>query len=128
MEVKQQIQQRSTEMLLAEPSQVPQLAQELQRLRVAMLMLREIVEDVADPNAYRELSLLNKMMTGHDPEQDALRREQETAEAEASERLSRVGLTVERAGSMVRVLESLGHLMNRRPDDGDDRPPTPPVA
>ena len=128
MEVKQQIQQRSTEMLMAEPAQVPQLAQELQRLRVAMLMLREIVEDVADPNAYRELSLLNKMMTGHDPEQDALRREQEEAESEATERLSRVGLTAERASSMVRVLESLGHLMNRRPDEDGDSPPTPPVS
>lgn len=126
MDVKRTIQDRSAEMLVAEPSHVPRLAQELQRLRVAMLMMREIVEDVADPNAYRELTLLNKMMTGHDPEQEALRKEQILAEEEATERMARVGLTPEGASRMVRALDALGHIMNKPhghdAEPADDRP------
>jgi len=111
MEVKQSIQEKSASMLTAEPKEVPLLAQELQRLRVSMLMLREIVEDIADPNTYREISLLNKMMTGLDPEEDAKRREQQQGEMDAQERMTDAGLDPERAGSIVRVLESLKSVM-----------------
>ena len=112
--VKQRIQEKSVALLSAEPAQLPTLTQELQRLRVAMLMLREIVEDVADPTTYRELSLLNKMITGHDVEQEALRKEQVLGEQEAVDRIAKVGLSPESAGSMVRVLQSLQGVMNRR--------------
>jgi hypothetical protein len=120
MAVKQHIQAKSSELLLAEPGQLQTLTQELQRLRVAMLMLREIVEDVADPTTYRELNLLNKMITGHDPSEEALRKEQAQGEQDAVERLANVGLTRESAGGMVRVLQSLQGVMNRRNGQSDE--------
>jgi hypothetical protein len=126
--VKQQIQLKSAELLEAEPAQMQHLTQELQRLRVAMLMLREIVEDVADPTTYRELSLLNKMITGHDPEQEALRREQQQGQQEAEERIARVGLTPAGAGSMVRVIQSLQAVMDRTAADAARAAVTDPVS
>ena len=122
MDVKQQIQEKTAAMMMASPSDLTKLAQDLQRLRVAMLTLKEIVEDVADPNTYKELALLNKMMTGHDPEAEALREEQERGDEQARERLDRAGLKPEQAGSMVRVLEALRSVMEKqkRSTGGDD--------
>lgn len=127
--VRAQIQEKTAILLTADPSDIAQLTQELQRLRVASLMLREIVEDVADPNAYKELKLLKDMMSGLDPEEEARRRESEQAEADAAQRLAGHNMTPERASNLVRALTALQDVMNRpapapveEPEADDARP------
>lgn len=76
-----------------------------------MLALREIAMDLADPTTYRELTLLNRMLTGHDPEEDAARQAQADEEEAGRQRLEDIGLEPESAGSMVKALSALERIM-----------------
>jgi hypothetical protein len=128
--VKAQIHQLTMDLLTADPVQVPAMTQRLQRLRIAMLMLREIVEDVADPHAHRELTLLQKMMAGQSGQSDGERPEQQEEQA-ARERLTSVGVDPAAAGQLVRVLQALQAAMDHpsayaATDDDTPQPPQQP--
>lgn len=133
--VKGQIHELTMKLLTAEPAQLPAMTQRLQRLRVSMLMLREIVEDVADPNAHRELTLLQKMMAAESqvsPEDpDDQETKQREAEADARGRLAEMGVSPESAGQLVRVFQSLETLMraqNESTPAGQPEPDADPAA
>ncbi len=65
----------------------------------------------ADPTTYRELSLLNKMtLADDDPENPDSPAQLEMAEA--SERLSSIGIDPDSAGTMVRIFNQLREAMN----------------
>lgn len=108
-----------------EEKDIPKLSRRAQRLRVASLMLREVITDIADPTTYRELTLLNKLAAsgtfeGEDEAEAAL-------EAEAARgRLADVGLNPEDASDMVRALHALQTVMSddaqREADDAAARP------
>ena len=129
--VKQQIHDLTMELMSAEQVKVPELTQRLQRLRIGMLMLREIVEDVSDPNAHKELHLLQKMTDEADPEEGEDEQEQ-SADDERRRRLASVGLNPDNAGGMVRVFRALETIMSQPaaplPTDDDDLSPDQPAS
>lgn len=126
--VKKQIHELTMKLLVAASGEVPVLTERLQRLRISMLMLREIVEDVVDPNSYKELALLKKMIDGAEPDEGEEEEQEKTADRERRERLANVGLNPDNAGSMVRVLRALEAAMTKPyqspPEADDDQPPT----
>ena len=129
--VKQQIHDLTMQLMTAEQKEVPELTQKLQRLRIGMLMLREIVEDVSDPNAHKELHLLRKMTDEANPEDDEEEQER-MDDDERRHRLLSVGLNPESAGGMVRALQALEKVMEAPPkplpDDDDSQSPDEPAA
>jgi hypothetical protein len=92
------------ELLHAEPSKIPGLTLELQRLRVAAMMITEMDEGVADPATYKELNLLNRMITNADLEGDAARVESEADIASATKLLTERGISRQSAQRITRVL------------------------
>lgn len=85
------------------------VAMQLQRLRVAALLQREIILDTADPTTYRELQLLNKMNTAGELGEDPAA---EIELAERQERVREAGIDPESASSMVRVFNALREAMD----------------
>jgi len=55
---------KTVALLKADPVTISGLTREIQTLRVICQMLQEIEVGVTDPNTYREMSLLNRMVTG----------------------------------------------------------------
>lgn len=121
--IERRILQLSVDAETAEDKEIPRLMRELQRARVAKLCLKEIVTDLADPTTYREMTLLNKLITGVDPEEEAAKRMQLEEELAAEDRLSKVGVDPERADGLVRALNALSSLMNRNDDGPPEQPP-----
>jgi hypothetical protein len=93
---------------------------DLQRARVTKLCLKEIVTDLADPTTYREMTLLNRLITGHDPEEEAAKRMDAEAELAAQGRLDAIGVDPESAGDLVRALNALSSLMQKDKDAARD--------
>jgi hypothetical protein len=116
-EVNLQIEHLVGDLLTADEKDIPKLTRQGQRLRVASLLLREIVMDLADPTTYRELTLLNKLLTGHDPEEEAAKEDAELEAAEVEARLAGVGVNPAAAGDLVRALNAL-----RAVTEAHDRP------
>ncbi|CAN5832130.1 hypothetical protein BH24ACT15_BH24ACT15_33500 [soil metagenome] len=106
--------QLTSELRKAGDEELPRIARELQLQRVSFLILREVANDLADPTTYRELQLLAKLVEKADPEDLALRIQQDEEATAAAQRLNAVGLDPESASGMVRVLESLRQVMDQR--------------
>lgn len=88
------------------------------------MMLREIEKDLSDPNTYREVALLNRLLTGHDIESEAEKRKSVDDSEKAARVLVAKGVTPESAQRIAKVLSSLRGDMGEPsgPDDPDDEP------
>lgn len=129
-------------LLSADAKTLPNLMIEIQTLRVVCMLLSEASEDgktAFDPNTYREMSMLNRMLAkggmgeGEDDPAGALA--DLTLEAEAEERLARRGISRDGAARMARVLGAAlsragapANAHNVAPPDDDDEGDEPDMA
>jgi len=98
---------KSLELLDAPVGRLPALNIQVQRLRVLVILLREVETGVSDSNTYREMALLSKLATGTDFESEASKEQQVEEEAKATERLMARGIQPEAAQRISRVLQSV---------------------
>lgn len=101
-----QIQQLLMELMGAQPREVPRIQREVQKLRVIRTILKELTMSSMDPNLYKDMNLLNRMMATADleGEEDAQR---DTDMARATEALKARNISPESASRIARVLHSL---------------------
>lgn len=99
------------ELLTGSPARLKQLPLEIQRVRSAMQLLTEADSGAADPDTYKELSMLNRMVAGDDSLDDPSG--DEVAQAQAEELLLTRNINPDRARRMLRALEA----MNAAPED-----------
>jgi len=109
-DAQKKLQAKVQELAKANPKTLAGLTIEIQTLRVVCMLLAEAKEGntVFDPNTYREMSMLNRMLAkggGLDDDPDGTLDDLKL-EAEAAERLAKRGITREGAGRMARVLTS----------------------
>jgi hypothetical protein len=90
--------------------ELPKVARELQRLRVASIILNELVTNIADPTAKQEIGLLSKMLTGRTDSVMASE-DDEVAETEAADRLRGLNIDPESADNLARGLRALQAVM-----------------
>lgn len=111
----------ATELLTAPPARVKQLGLEIQRTRVAMELLNEADTGQSNPDTYKELSMLNRMLAG---EQDLDPTGDEVAQAEAEALLRAHTISPETAARIMRVFDSLSASPeDTRAAGSDDAPP-----
>lgn len=114
LDLRKKLRSYAVELLTAGPTRVKQLGLEIQRTRVAEKLLTEADEGTSDPDTYKELSMLNRMLAGEqdldDPTGD------EAALAEAEKLLADAGINPDKARRMLRAMESLN-----TPAEEDDR-------
>lgn len=115
---------KALELLGAGPARVSQLNVDIQKLRIICMVLREVELGVSDPNTYKELSLMNKMLTGKDLEVE----DRQTAEdeAQATAALESRGIKADSAARMMRALTSI--MLEKAavlPDDEPDETEPP---
>lgn len=102
--VQQDLRVLAEKLRTAADADIPKLNREVQRARVAMMVLREITTDLADPTTYRELTLLNKLVAQVEGDLE------ETVELEAqkaTDRMAEIGVSPTQAEGLVRVLNAL---------------------
>lgn len=109
--LKERLRGYAKELLTGTPARLKQLPLEIQRTRSAMQLLSEAESGVADPDTYKELSMLNRMVAGDDSLDDPSG--DEVAQAEAEELLLTRNINPDRARRMLRALEA----MNAAPED-----------
>lgn len=102
----QLLQQKTVALLKAEADTITGLTREIQKLRVICQMLREIETGTTDPNTYREMSLLNRMVAGHDLEAEAEKAKLQSDQG-LVERLEGRGIRPDSALRIARVLQSV---------------------
>lgn len=97
--------EKNRELLNADEHKVPQLALEVQRLRVSILSMNEIVAGVPDPTIKTEITLLSKMLRARveDPAED----EREVEAVKARSRLRETGIDPDSAEALIRGLRAL---------------------
>lgn len=111
--VKIAILEKNRELLKCDEVELPRVARELQRLRVALITLNELITNVSDPTAKQEISLLSKMLTGRleSGEGEA----EEALEVDAAKaRLATQGIDPASADNMARGLRALQAVMLNR--------------
>lgn len=88
------------------------------------MCLRELETGIVEPNAYKELSLLNKLLDGQ-VFGEGLGEEAERKKeiVSATEVLRRRGISAESAPGILRALEAIiSRPVPEAPDDGDPQP------
>jgi len=124
----------TNELLTAQPARLPGLTIEIQRLRVACMLLREVENNIADSNTYREVALLNRLLTGRDIESEAEKKKSVEDAEKAARVLGARGVT---PASAHRILKILNSVMEEgrggeqsEPDEPDETadPQPPPAA
>lgn len=106
------------EIVVASPARGRAILQEVARLRVALQLHEEADSKASDPDTYRELSLLNRMLAGEE-ELDPTTDEARLAEAEAI--LATRGVDPARARRIMRTLDSLLAVPEPEHDDAARR-------
>jgi hypothetical protein len=100
------------------PDKMPALLRRIQRLRLAVHLLKELDSDSLSDDVYRELALASRLQrmggTDTDPTKDA-----EDAEEARKGDLERLGLDAARAAKLVKVFEKVAT------EDRDETPPIP---
>jgi hypothetical protein len=119
-QVREALKAKLQELLKADASRIPALTLELQRLRVAAIMLKEMDEGVVDPAAYKELALLNRMIANSDVEGEAARQESEQDMARASRLLAERGVSALSAQRIIRVLTAASATPEAPAEEADD--------
>jgi hypothetical protein len=110
--VQQGILEKNRELLACDEVQLPKVARELQRLRVALITLNELVTNITDPTAKQEISLLSKMLLGR--EESGGGEDDEIEEDAAKARLAAIGIDPTSADNMARGLRALQAVMTTR--------------
>lgn len=98
---------KTQELLTAEPARIPAITLELQRLRVATQVLRELDAKGVDPNTYREVALLNRLLHGRDIENEAEKKKSADEAERATAVLRARGIEPESAQRIMKVLQSV---------------------
>lgn len=108
-DAKKLLQAKAQELLDADAKSLPRLTKEIQRLRVVLLILNEADTSESDPQVHKELSLLNKLVTGKgleglegDDEEERRERHQK-----AEELLADRGVDPAAAGRFMRILQAV---------------------
>lgn len=120
-DAKKLLQQKAQELLDADAKSLPRLTKEIQRLRVVLQILNEADTGESDPQVHKELSLLNKLITGKGLE--GLEGDDETEKRErhqkAEELLADRGVDPAQAGRFMRILTAVMGAggVNSGPDD-----------
>lgn len=137
-DAQKKLQAKVQELAKASSKTLSGLTIEIQTLRVVCMLLAEAKEGntTFDPNTYREMSMLNRMLAkGGGPDDDAdAGLEDLKLEEEAAARLAKRGITREGAGRMARVLTSTmaraGAPVSKvtAPPDDDDEGDEPDMA
>jgi alanyl-tRNA synthetase len=123
-QVQQLLKKKACELLLAQPQQVPELQQEIQKLRIVHSIFKEIENDFNDPNLYKEMNLLNRMMVGKDLESEAQKQKSTREQEEAATKLKdSYGMSPEAASRVARVIASI--VGGSQMEDLDDEPEPP---
>lgn len=94
-------------MLSATPETIQTLTLDIQKLRVAVALLREQRDGAADTSIYKDMALLNRLITGNDLEGSATRQKQEEAIKGATDRLAERGIGPDSATRIARVLSAV---------------------
>jgi hypothetical protein len=126
-DAKKLLQQRAQELLDADAKSLPRLTKEIQRLRVVLQILNEADTGESDPQVHKELSLLNKLITGKgldglEGDDEAEKRERQQ---EAEKLLADRGVDPAQAGRFMRILQAVmgaGGTSGSGPDDADTEP------
>lgn len=108
--VKVSILEKNKLLLTCDEVELPRVARELQRLRVALITLNELVTNVTDPTAKQEISLLSKMLSGREDSGGAGEDDQMEEDA-AKARLAGLGIDPASADNMARGLRALQAVM-----------------
>lgn len=120
-ECRTRLKELAKEMLSASPTRLKALGLEIQRLRLAEKLFTEAEEGTSDPDTYRELSMLNRMLAGEDDLEDPTGDEARLAEAEAV--LAGRGIDPARARRLIRTLENLNATPEPEPHESGRRTP-----
>lgn len=116
--LREKLKAMATELLTASPARVKQLAQEIQRTRIAAALVNEAESGESDPDTYKELSMLNRMLAGEDTLDDPTGDEVRHAEAEAL--LASRGINPDVARRLMRVFESVSAAQETTSDVGSE--------
>jgi len=84
------------------PAKIPWLTFNVQRWRVAVMVLRERAEGKVDPKIYNEMSLLSRMAKNVDFDEDVDQAEAERART-AAEKLQEAGVSVQGARAVIEM-------------------------
>jgi len=120
--VKTLILEKNRELLKCDEVELPRVASELQRLRVALITLNELVTNISDPTAKQEISLLSKMLTGR-LESGEGETDEAMEEEAAKARLASLGIDPAAADNMARGLRALQAVMLNRGTRSPDAQP-----
>ncbi len=106
-EAKRLLADKVQELVHAEPGRIPALTIEVQQYRVAVMLLREIENEITDQNTYREVALLNRLLTGRDIESEAAKKKSVEDGERAARVLEAKGISPESAHRMMKALSSV---------------------
>jgi len=84
------------------PAKIPWRTFNVQRWRVAVMVLRERAEGKVDPKIYNEMSLLSRMAKNVDFDEDVDQAEAERART-AAEKLQEAGVSVQGARAVIEM-------------------------
>jgi hypothetical protein len=116
------------ELLAATPETIQTLTLDIQKLRVAVSILREQGPGgETDPSIYKDMALLNRLISGQDLESTAQKQAQEKAIADAAGRLEQKGISPASAGRILKVLSAV-MAGGRGGEDEPDEPSEPAGA
>jgi hypothetical protein len=108
----------ATELLTASPARTKALKLEIQRVRCAAALFNEADTGESDPETYKELSLLTRMLADEDDLDEPTGDDVRHAEAEAL--LAERGINPDAARRMARLFESLSAAEDT-PDGAEPR-------
>lgn len=117
-QLRHKLKELATELLTASPVRTKALKLEIQRVRCAAALFNEADTGESDPETYKEMSLLTRMLADEDDLDDPTGDEVRHAEAEAL--LGTRGIDPDRARRLLRVFESLG-AAEEVPDGAEPR-------
>jgi hypothetical protein len=116
--LRHKLKELAAELLTASPARTKALKLEIQRVRCAAALFNEADTGESDPETYKELSLLTRMLADEDDLTDPTTDEVRHAEAEAL--LKERGIDPDAARRMARLFESLSAAEDT-PDGAEPR-------
>lgn len=121
-EARQKLAAKTQELLSTPADKLPYLVIEIQKLRVLCMLLAEAEEGgKSDPNTYREMSMLNRMLAAGPGEDEGAAGDDLIAEEEAATRLAKRGVSREAIPGMLRILTAMsGRGPKAEPPKDDD--------
>lgn len=129
-DARQRLASKTQGLLSATPRELPNLIVDIQKLRVLCMLLSEAEEGgKSDPNTYREMSMLNRMLAIAGPgEDDPGLGDDLVAEEQAADRLLKRGISRESVPQMVRILSALSGRTPPPQPEADDEGDEPDMA